>query len=166
MQWFWWVVIGFAVVFSLGKLCEDRPGFRNVLCCIIALVYPILALINIDNPDNSFMAWALLGPVVLAYYKFVYDFAEKLEGESDGDILFDLVANIEWLGWIFDIDNPTGLLAIIVSIVLAVIFAAIPIALTMVCALVLGSKVLAGIALFVPFVYCVICTIRFFQDEY
>ena len=163
MHWFWWVVIGFASMFILGHLCEDRPGFRNVLCCLIALAYPILAIININSDGSGFILWTIFGTIAVAYYKFVYDFAERLEeGGSDGDLLFSLFENIEWFSWIFEIEsNFVGLL---VSIVIAVIFAVIPIALVLVFAS--FSVVLSCIALFLPFLYCIICTVRFFRDEY
>lgn len=162
MHWFWWVVIGFVAMFILGKLCEDRPGFRNVLCCIIALAYPILAIVTIDSEKFGFVGWAILGPIVLAYYKFVYDFAERLDGESDGDLIFSLFENVDFFSWIFDIDS--SFIALVVSVVLAIIFAVIPIALVFVFAQ--FSVVLSCIMLFVPFVYCLFCTIRYFRENY
>ncbi|MBQ8505106.1 MAG: hypothetical protein IJ492_02460, partial [Clostridia bacterium] len=93
---------------------------------------------------------------------FVYDFAERLDGESDGDLIFSLFENVDFFSWIFDIDS--SFIALVVSVVLAIIFAVIPIALVFVFAQ--FSVVLSCIMLFVPFVYCLFCTIRYFRENY
>lgn len=159
MHWFWWLVIVFVALCIVNKLCEDNPGFRHVLCCIIALVYPIMAIINVNDPDGSaFMIWALLGPIVLAFYKYVYGIAEMMENDGAGDVLGTILASL-------DSDEVT-VISIIISVVISVVFAAIPIGLTLLCAITFGSKVLACVVMFVPFVYCLICAVRFFRDEY
>ena len=159
MAWSWWVIIVFVALCIVNKLCEDNPGFRHVLCCIIALVYPIMAIINVNDPDGSaFMIWALLGPIVLAFYKYVYGIAEMMENDGSGDFLGTILASL-------DSDEVT-VISIIISVVISVVFAAIPIGLTLLCAITFGSKVLACVVMFVPFVYCLICAVRFFRDEY
>ena len=159
MHWFWWLVIVFVALCIVNKLCEDNPGFRHVLCCIIALAYPIMAIINVNDPDGSaFMIWALLGPIVLAFYKYVYGIAEMMENDGAGDVLGTILASL-------DSDEVT-VVSIIISVVISVVFAAIPIGLTLLCAITFGSKVLACVVMFVPFVYCLICAVRYFRDEY
>ena len=148
MAWYWWVIIVFVALFVFGKLCEERPGFRNVLCCLITLAYPIMAIINIDSEGFGFVGWTILGCVVFAYYKFVYDFAERMEGSSDGDLIFSIIENIGWLSWVFEIESEFVFL--LISIVLAIIFAAIPLALVFVFAEI--SVVLSCIMLFFDFV--------------
>ena len=71
MAWYWWVIIGFVALFVFGKLCEERPGFRNVLCCLITLAYPIMAIINIDSEGFGFVGWTILGCVAFAYSSFI-----------------------------------------------------------------------------------------------
>ena len=165
MHWFWWVVIGFVAVFVLGKLCEDRPGFRNVLCCIITLVYPILAIVNIENEEFGFVGWAIVGCIIWAYYKFVYDFAESVEDRDfHGDIVLQLIENVDALSWIYGGAEISPVVAVIVSIIIAVVCAIIPLALVLV--VVEVSAVLSCIMLFIPFVYSLICTIMYFQEEY
>ena len=159
MAWYWWVIIVFVALCIVNKLCEDNPGFRHVLCCIIALVYPIMAIINVNDPDGSaFMIWALLGPIVLAFYKYVYGIAEMMENDGAGDFLGTILASL-------DSDEVT-VISIIISVVISVVFAAIPIGLTLLCAITFGSKFLACVVMFVPFVYCLICAVRYFRDEY
>lgn len=158
MHWFWWVVIVFVALCIVNKICEDKPGFRHVLCCIIALVYPIMAIIHVNDPDGSaFLIWAFVGPVVLAFYKFVYGIVEMMENDGSGDIIGEIF--ISWF------DDAASAAAIVVSVIISVVFAAIPIGLTALCAS-SGSKFLTSVVLFVPFIYCLIGAIRFFRDEY
>ena len=159
MAWYWWVIIVFVALYIVNRLCEDNPGFRHVLCCIIALVYPIMAIINVNDPDGSaFLIWALAGPIVLAFYKYVYGISEMMQNDGSGDFLGAILASL-------DSDEVT-VVSIIISVVISVVFAAIPIGLTLLCAIGLGSKFLACVVMFVPFVYCLICTVRYFRDEY
>lgn len=165
MHWFWWVVIGLVAMFVLGHLCEERPGVRNVICCLIALAFPIVAIINIDSEGFGFGGWTIVGCIVWAYYKFVYDFAESVEDRDfHGDIVLQFIANFDALSWIYGGTEIGPVVAVIVAIVIAIICAAIPIALVFVFAEL--SVVLSCIMLFLPFVYSLICTIRFFRDEY
>ena len=156
MHWFWWLVIVFVALCIVNKLCEDNPGFRHVLCCIIALVYPIMAIIKIDG--DGFMIWALLGPIVLAFYKYVYNIAEMMENDGSGDIIGEFLLH-------FDSDEIT-VISVVVCVIVSIVFAAIPIGLTLLCAIAFGSKFLACVVLFVPFVYCIICAVRFFREQY
>lgn len=165
MHWFWWVVIGLAAMFVLGHLCEDRPGVRNVICCLIALAFPIMAIINIESEGFGFVGWTIVGAIVWAYYKFVYDFAESVEDRDfHGDIVLQAIANFDALSWIYGGAELGPVVAVIVSIVIALICAAIPVALVFVFAEV--SVVLSCIMLFLPFVYSIICTIIYFREEY
>ncbi len=156
MHWFWWVVIVYVALFIVNKLCEDNPGFRHILCCVLSLAYPILVIVNLEAPNDSAMLFAIFGPLVVSFYKFVYGLAEMLENDGAGDIIgtaFILASNEE-----------VTVVSIIVSIVVCVVFSAIPIALFFICR---GfSTFLACVTLFVPLAYCVFCAIRYFRDEY
>ncbi len=156
MHWFWWVVIVYVALVVINKLCEDNPGFRHVFCCIISLVYPIMTIINLDDPESSFAIWLIFGALTVAFYKFVYGLVELIENEGSGDII----------GAMFYIwfESEVNVLTVGVSVVISVVFAAIPIGLFFLFREL--STFLACITLFLPLVYCIIGAVRYFREEY
>ncbi len=156
MHWFWWVVIVYVALIILNALCTDNPGFRHVLCCIMSIVYPIITIVNLDDPDSSFALWAIFGPLTVAFYKFVYGLAEMIENDGSGDVIGTFF--ILWT------NEEVTVLSIIISIVVCVVFAAIPIALFFIFRE--FSNFLACVSLFLPFIYCLIGAIRYFGEEY
>lgn len=154
MHWFWWLVIIFVALIIVNKLSEDHPAFRQVLCCIISIVYPILAIIHAT--DESFLPIILVGALVLSFYKYVYGIAEIVEEEGAPDVLSAILVACS--------DGEVTVISIIISVVISVVFAVICILPCLLLAEV--SMILSLISLFIPAVYCLITTVLFFRNEY
>lgn len=150
MHWFWWVLIIFVAFSIINKICEENHGFRQVLCCIIAVAYPILTLVFAEHST----LFLIFGALLLGIYKYVYGIAEYLEDEGPPDI-FSFFK--------FFSDGELSVLAIIFSIVSAILFAAV--AVVPVAFFTDVSMVLATIWLFVPAVYCIVTTVLYFRDS-
>ena len=151
MHWFWWAVIAFAAVCILNFVCQENPAFRQVFCCIIAVVYPVLMLIF----QEQSMTILIIGTLALGFYKYVFGLAEIMEEEGPPDI-FTMFAAMS--------DGEITVITVLFSIVSALIFAAvaiIPIAFLMDI-----SEFLAMIWIFAPAVYCIVTTVLFFRENY
>ena len=150
MHWIWWVLIIFAALFIVNKICEDNPGFRHILCSIIAVVYPIVFMID----EEKFYWVFFVGPLAIGFYKYVYGLAEAVENEGVGDLLGNLL-------FIFS-DEGMSVISIIISVIISGIFAAV--AIIPVAFLTDFSFTLARIWLFVPAAYCIFCAVRYFRE--
>ena len=114
MHWFWWVVIAFAAICVLNKVCEEYPAFRQVFCCVIAVAYPILMFIF---PEKE-MVILFSGALMLGFYKYVFGMAEILEEEGPPDLFIFF--------WGLS-DGETSAITIIFSVISTVLFAAVAI---------------------------------------
>lgn len=151
MHWFWWVVIVFAAICVLNKVCEEYPAFRQVFCCVIAVAYPILMFVF---PEKE-MVILFSGALMLGFYKYVFGMAEILEEEGPPDLFIFF--------WGLS-DGETSAITIIFSVISTVLFAAV--AIVPIALLTDVSLFLARVWTFAPAVYCIVTSVLYFRNNY
>ena len=151
MDWYWWLLIFFGGICILNWICQENPAFRQVFCCIIAVVYPILMFIF---PEQD-VAILIIGALALGFYKYLFGMAEIMEEEGPPDIFI--------IFWSLS-DTEEGVVMIIFSLISILLFAGV--AIIPFAMLLDVSMVLACIWLFVPAIYCIITTVIYFREQY
>lgn len=150
-----WLIVGVLVALGLvNYFCEENPSFREIVCIVIAIAYPIISFFF--NEDEQFVV-IVVGALILSVYKYLYAIPDAMDNDEPNDFLMALARSLS--------PSESEFVIVVICIVVCVVFAIITLLPTLICILI-GSKFLYYISLFVPAVYCLVTGIPVISENY